>query len=234
MIQRPKKSPLNHAHQVNIFDLRYARKLLLIGAGGVNSWLGVFAVRAGITEIEVWDHDVVKSHNIPMSAYLPKHIGMYKVDALKQIIAELGVEIVIHRERYVGQTALRGGAVACGIDTMKGEEEDGVWIPSGRKTVWENVVLNRVNVDIFTDTRLLGAYVETLAIDPKIEQERKWYNDLLFSDEEAARQTCGNHGIIYATTKAADAALANIMQFWQTGTKKWRYAERCDTLHQVF
>lgn len=233
MSPRRKRSPLNHAHQENLFDPRNARPLKLIGAGGVNSWLGVFAARAGVTDIEAWDHDIVKSHNIPMSAYLPKHIGMYKVDALKQIIAELGVDIVTHRERYWGQEALRGGAVACGVDVMEGELEDGAWVEGGRKHVWENVLINKLHVDILTDTRLGGAWVEVLAIDPKIRKDRERYDKLLFPDDQAQTQTCGNHGIVYSTTSAANAALTNILNFWQSGTKKWRHQVRCDMLREV-
>lgn len=234
MTRQKKESVLNHAHQQNLFDPPNARPLKLIGTGGVNSWLGVFAARAGITDMEAWDHDIVKSHNLPMSCYLRKHIGMYKVDALAQILHDdFDIDIVVHRERYWGQEALYGGAVACGVDVMKGELEDGVWVEGGREHVWENVLINKGRVDIFTDTRLLGAYAEVLAIDPKVEEERILYKDLFFPDEEAVRQTCGNHSIVYSTTSAASAVLANITQFWEHGTKKLRHRVRTDILLEV-
>lgn len=234
MTRQKKESVLNHAHQQNLFDPRHARKLFLIGAGGVNSWVGEFSGRAGITEIEAWDHDIVKSHNLPMSCYLRKHIGMYKVDALAQILHDhFDIDIIVHRERYCGQKDLHGGAVACGVDVMERELEDGIWVEGGRKHVWENVLNNKGRVDIFTDTRLLGAYVEVLAIDPKVEEERILYKDLFFDDGDAARQTCGNHGIVYSTTSAANAVVANITQFWEHSTKKLRHRVRTDILLEV-
>ncbi len=144
------------------------------------------------------------------------------MDALRQILAELGVELAVHRERYVGQVEYRNISVVSCVDDM---------MP--RNTIWDMVKRQRISIDLFCDTRMAGAYVEAFAIAPCDPKDVRRYEAMLFPNEEAILQACGNHNIAYAASRAAGIVAANLTQFWSHGTKEWLRRERCDTLKVV-
>lgn len=217
-------STMNHAHQENLFDPKLARKVYLFGAGSVGSWLALFLAKMGMSDIEVWDADLVSSYNVPMSLYRPQDVGRYKVDALAEIVLDMtGVTLTTRREMYAGQAALRNALVVSCVDTME----------EGRKPIWEAVKKNRVTLDLFCDTRTSECYVEVLSIEPCSTADAKRYDAMLFPDTEAAKQLCGRHGIVFTTTRAAGIVAANIATFLTTGSKEWLVQERCDTLQKV-
>lgn len=208
---------LNYAHQKNLFDPNLARKVVVIGAGSVGSWLVEFLARMGVSNIEVWDGDYVNSYNLPMSRYLPSHIGRYKVLCLAELMAELGVSITMHPTMYTGGTEFGRCVVISCVDTME-----------ARKLIWERVKKDRMRVELFCDTRLAETYVEAIAINPLSALDVKRYEAYLFPDDDAVRQTCGRHGIVYASTRVAGIIAATLASFWEEGIKEWLVRERCD------
>lgn len=213
---------LNFAHQMEIFDPANARKTVVFGVGSVGSWLVEFLCRIGVRDIEVWDDQSVASDNLPYSRYLPEHIGMYKVEALRQIMKSLGVELAVHRERYTAQVDYRNASIVSCVDDM-----------DARRIIWEMVKRQRVSIDLLCDTRAARAYVEVLSIAPCDAKDVHRYEAMLFPNEEAILQTCGEHSIAFASSRAAGIVAANLTQFWTNGTKKWLKRERCDTLEEV-
>jgi adenylyltransferase/sulfurtransferase len=69
--------------------------VLIGGIGATGSQAVVTLARIGIGKIIVIDNDVLEKHNIGNQVYLKKHIGMSKVDALKEIIDEINSTIVV-------------------------------------------------------------------------------------------------------------------------------------------
>lgn len=214
---------LNHSHQQHLFNRRSAKKTVVFGVGSVGGHVPLYLCGLGVPDIEVWDADSVSSHNVPMSVYRPKDVGVLKVKALQEIVAEkTAVTIKVFPDMYTGQTKLRNVSVVACVDTM-----------SARRAIWKQVKKNPT-VHLFCDTRVAEYYLEVLAIDPCNPQDIKRYEALLFDDSNAKRQMCGQHGTILVASRAANIATQNLATFWQTGQKQWRVAERCDTLTRVF
>ena len=212
---------MNHAHQVHLFNPQFARPVTLIGAGSVGSWIAYFLAKMGVTDITVYDGDDVASHNIPMSFFGIEDVGRFKVEALEERIRrETGTSITAHARMYAGEP-LRNTSVVASVDTM-----------AARTLIWEQVK-DRATVDVFCDTRLSAAYIDILTIDPTNSTEQADYERLNFRDEEAAVQSCGLHGIAYASSRAAGIVAANLSQYWMGNAKEWRVTERCDTLERV-
>lgn len=213
----------NFAHQENLFDPRYARKVILIGAGSVGSYVTLFLAKMGVVDIEVWDADVVLSHNTPASLYSHSDTGRCKVEALKDHVQRLAdVQIKAVPAIYSGEE-LRGASIIACVDTM-----------AARKMIWEKVKLCPT-VDLFCETRVNAWYLEVFAIAPCNPEDIKKYEDCYFSDGKAARrQMCGRHGIVQVSVRAAQVVVSNLARFWQSGQKKWRHGERADTLDIVF
>lgn len=215
--------PANFAHQEDLFDPRYARKVILIGAGSVGSYVALFLAKMGVADIEVWDADVVLSHNTPASLYSHNDIGRRKVESLTEHVERLtNVQIKAVPTMYSGEE-LRGVSVIACVDTM-----------ATRKMIWEKVKLCPT-IDLFCETRVNAWYLEVFAVAPCNPEDIKRYEDALFSDKEVARrQLCGRHGIVQVSARAAQVVVSNFARFWQSGQKKWRHGERADTLEIVF
>lgn len=190
----------------------------------MGSFVAFFLAKKGIKELEVWDGDVVASHNIPMSLYRLEDVGRPKADCLQEIVrATSGVELVVHQQMYDGSKPFRKNAsvVAC-VDSM-----------SARKTIWERVKRNP-SVDVYIDTRTSGSYVEVLVISPSDRNDIRRYEAFLFEDKKAVRQMCGTHGIIDASTYAAGVVSSALGQQWSGKKPQWRVAQQCATLQRVF
>lgn len=63
-------------------------EVMVIGAGGISSWLSLFLSRIGVP-IHIFDHDIVEEHNIGGQLFNYDSIGKYKVNAVKNICTNL-------------------------------------------------------------------------------------------------------------------------------------------------
>jgi sulfur carrier protein ThiS adenylyltransferase len=61
----------------------------IAGAGGLGSNCAVILVRTGFEKFVIADFDVVEPSNLNRQAYLPEHIGLPKVDCLKDQLRKI-------------------------------------------------------------------------------------------------------------------------------------------------
>lgn len=67
----------------------------IAGVGGLGSNIAVMLSRCGIGRLKIFDFDIVDPTNLNRQNYYIRHIGMKKVDALKQILAEINPYITV-------------------------------------------------------------------------------------------------------------------------------------------
>lgn len=212
----------NYAHQRRLFDPRRSCPIIGFGAGAVGSWAALFLAKEGFTDITWWDHDVIKSHNVPMSLYGPEDVGKFKVDRLQaHVLALTGTSIKVVRKQFRRGKFSNCIVVSC-VDLME----------KGRKPLWAAVKKNPT-VKLFCDTRVAASYVEVLSVVPFAKQDIERYERLMFTDKKAARQMCGEHGIVYGSVNAARIVASNAARILMEGNVPWRVAERCDTLERA-
>jgi molybdopterin/thiamine biosynthesis adenylyltransferase len=199
---------LNFSQQKRIFSASAAEPVTVIGVGSVGSQTVAMLAKIGVKTITVHDGDSVESHNIPMSAYRIKDLGVPKVRALAEIVAEQsGVRITAIQKMYAGEE-LRGAVVAC-VDSME-----------ARKRVWE-AVKNNPAVSILVDTRVAEELVSVFAVHPCDPDDVAYYEHFLSYDSgSAVRPLCGVHGIVYVGAMAAVTVCANLTLHWSKGRKK--------------
>lgn len=208
----------NFSHQDRLYDPEKNRPITVIGAGSVGSCVVYMLAKMGVTDITVYDGDSVESHNVPMSLYGPKDVATYKVFALaSRVFADTNATLKAHPKMYEAEPLTNCSVISC-VDTME-----------ARKRIWEKVK-NNPSVDLFIDTRTASAYVEVLSIDPNNRKDIARYEALWFPDEDATKQMCGRHGIIFSSMHTASIVTANLARYWTERKKEWRVAERCDTL----
>jgi len=69
------------------------QEIQLIGAGGINSWVGILLSRIG-HELHVFDHDSFEVHNIGGQYMMSNQVGFNKATALRTNIQELNNQYV--------------------------------------------------------------------------------------------------------------------------------------------
>ena len=63
------------------------RKIMIIGAGGIGSYLVSFLDRIGLYDITVFDDDSVETKNLTYQNYEEDDVGLEKVRGLKSMVA---------------------------------------------------------------------------------------------------------------------------------------------------
>ena len=78
----------------------------IFGAGGVGSNCAVSLARSGVTHFIVADFDVVELGNLNRQYFFPHHVGLYKVDALRDILLQINpaIEVTVYKEQLTAQT----------------------------------------------------------------------------------------------------------------------------------
>jgi hypothetical protein len=115
----------------------------IIGVGATGSKIAIELAKLGVSNIHVWDDDVVSAHNVANQFYGRQHEGMLKVDAIAEAIKQIsGLEITKHPCRVEGGEAL-GSYVFVLPDSMK-----------ARKQIWTTSLKFKPFVKLIIETRM--------------------------------------------------------------------------------
>ena len=179
---------LDLRRHMELFDAeKFETPVVVLGAGATSSWLISMLARLGITDITVWDFDVVAEHNVPNQAFGIHQIGMYKVDALKEnILRDTGLEIKTVNDKFTNQRL--NGYVFCMIDTM-----------SGRKEIWENSAKMKSAIKLYIEPRMGLEMGRIYNVEPMNIEHIKQYEDTFYSDDEAEVSSCGSSMTVVTT-----------------------------------
>lgn len=79
---------MDYSRQQQLIDLKDFPRVHIVGCGGIGSWIAIFLALAGVSEIDLWDEDLVEASNLPRTPYKPKDIGKLKALALAEILWE--------------------------------------------------------------------------------------------------------------------------------------------------
>lgn len=86
-------------HTPDVFARLKKGRVAIAGVGGLGSNVAVSLARIGVGNIKIIDFDVVEPSNLNRQQYFIKHIGLHKVDALKEILTEINPFINISTEK---------------------------------------------------------------------------------------------------------------------------------------
>ena len=70
-------------------------RIHVIGCGSVGSTILELLARFGLTKFSIYDFDIVEPKNIVNQMFTRKHIGMPKVEAVKEILLDINPEIEV-------------------------------------------------------------------------------------------------------------------------------------------
>ena len=115
-----RQSKLVPADRINEYSLK------VFGVGSIGSHFVKVAVKTGFKNIEVFDMDTVEEENIAAQAFDFEHIGMNKVDAMKDIVKRaVGIDIVATHGRVSEENPITPEAntlYCCFFDSFEGRQ----------------------------------------------------------------------------------------------------------------
>lgn len=182
---------LDTRRHLELFDPHtFNDKVTVIGAGATGSWLVLQLANLGITNITVYDFDVVEEHNVPNQLYGIKHVGMPKVEALYEIIKEYtGTEIKAKNEKFT--SGRLSGYVFLMVDSM-----------AGRKLIYKNSIKMKRSVKLLIEPRMGLDVGRVYNVDPMDVKQLEKYEECFYTDEEAEVSACGTSMTVITTAMA--------------------------------
>jgi molybdopterin/thiamine biosynthesis adenylyltransferase len=199
---------MDYGDQRAIFDpSEFSWPVHIIGVGGIGSALFLPLLKLGISELHVWDPDVVEPHNIPAQLlYRQSDVGISKVECLRAFgqWIEAECEVVSHRQPVTEDTEL-SGIVISGVDSM-----------ASRKQIWEAVRRNATDVAFYLDARIGGEQFELYSLCPCDPKESQTYEDnWLVSDEQTLELPCAARTVIHPPVVLAGEVVAHLTRFYR-------------------
>ena len=89
----PKKEELEalmiSRHTPHVYEALKKGRVAIAGAGGLGSNVALSLARIGVGFIKIIDFDVVEPSNLNRQQYYVRHIGMKKVEAIKEILKDV-------------------------------------------------------------------------------------------------------------------------------------------------
>jgi molybdopterin/thiamine biosynthesis adenylyltransferase len=159
-------------------------KIDMIGAGSVGSFTALALSKMGVERLGIWDFDEIESINLPSQFYPKNSLGEFKVDALKKVVSQFNptTKVVAQKKPYNSQK-LTGNIIIAATDNMQ-----------SRKLAYEEACKRGA---IFIDSRMGAELAIVYKIDTTKAEDRAFYEDSLYSDEEADEAPCTAKVIIY-------------------------------------
>lgn len=182
------------------------KRIDVIGVGATGSYLVWLLAKIGLTNIHIWDHDIIEDHNIPNQCFLLKHIGKTKVKALAEMIKDgTGAKITQHKKKVSGAQKF-GQIVFLLTDTME-----------SRRQIWNDSLKFKLNVEWVIETRMGADSGRIYAVNPSKPAHIKNWEATLCEDDEAEASACGTSISIASTASfIASAAVWQLIK-WLNG-----------------
>ena len=162
----------------------------IIGCGAIGSKVAIELSKAGIDRIVAYDMDVVEAHNIGNQAYFQKHVGMPKVDALKDTISEIcSVSVDNRNEAFTEKHRITTPIVFLCVDSMDTRRK--LMKRILESPVVEFVLESRMGID---EIRVYN--VNRISYD-------KWLDCSNYDDSNAEVSACGTSLSVGSTSSIA-------------------------------
>lgn len=165
--------------------------ILVIGAGGIGSWVVLALAKMGCSNITVVDPDKVEIHNIPSQFYRESQVDSLKVLALDDNIKDFtGANIecaALKFEEYWKTEHRDFKIIISAVDSME-----------SRKSIWK-LLQNDTTWELYIDARMGGELLRLLVIAAHFPTTIEKYEHIINTKAEASEEKCTAKSIVYNT-----------------------------------
>ena len=173
-------------HRTLFNSERFNTPIQVIGCGASGSFLVLQLAKLGIRPelINIYDDDIIESHNIANQCFLPQQVGQHKAEAIREVSSLFAGDeyknIRICRERIGSERIRLPGYVFCMTDTML-----------SRETIWKKQIKLNQHVELYIEPRMGVDLIHLYTVKPLDIAKHKKYEDTLYGDEVAEVSACG-------------------------------------------
>lgn len=194
------------SHESLLDPFQVEDELHVVGCGAIGSHIALYLTKLGFTKLSLYDFDNVEPHNIANQAYAQKHIGMSKVEALKDVL-EYHTGLVLTPDRVlngrIGASQRFDGVVFMCVDSM-----------AGRQEIYKNGVRLKAGVPLMIDVRMNPWDSRVYTIDPgDMDDCAFWEENSQYTDDDSnvPASACGRTVSVGPT--AVNTATIAVLQF---------------------
>lgn len=198
---------LNHVRHLQVFDpARFGDiRVDVVGCGAVGSRIAIELAKLGVTNLHIWDADIIEDHNLANQQYSIEDIGQTKVDALKKEILRLtNISATVHPYFLEDEQDL-GQVVFLAVDTM-----------SARKNIFEKCLHLRLGVKNVIEVRMGVEEFRVYSFNPSSRNEvQKWLSTIV-DDKVTVESACGSRTTVGSTAMiTAGFAMQRFLQYYK-------------------
>ena len=176
--------------------------ITLIGCGGIGSSTAMILAKMGVTDLTVYDPDVVEAHNLPNQNFRLRDVGEFKVKATAEILTDFtGCVIKAHATEFPLDLRPRG-VVISGLDSME-----------ARSNIWHRCIRLNMGVKRYFDARMGAEEGRIYTINPCDPEDIERYEASLYSDADAAQEPCSAKSTGYNGARVAAEVVARVKRF---------------------
>jgi len=170
------------------------KKVLVIGVGGIGSWLTLLLAKMGIKDITVVDDDTVEDHNVASQLFDQDQVGMNKVDAIRDFIqVNTGTKINTFFQKFNKDIKIDENTyVMIGVDSL-----------DARKQIAD--MLKYEILGGIIDGRMGGEQVEVYTYKAAMQ-----YHTEIKDAPEAQQDACTARSIVYNTNLCGSIMCAQL------------------------
>lgn len=170
-------------------DAVTASRVDIVGVGAIGSFLTLQLAKMGVTNIRVFDFDDVDIVNMNSQFYRFKDIGLPKVDALANIVAEftqVQIKPFYKKVEIHDMPFRKGGIAVASVDDM-----------AVRKQLLDQAI--RSEAAFFIDPRMAAEDAALYVVDLSSENAINKYEKSLYSNTDAVQERCTAKATIYTS-----------------------------------
>lgn len=195
-------------------------RIHIVGCGSVGSTVAENLARCGITKMTLWDFDKVEPHNIANQMFRQQDVGKLKVEALKDILADINPEIAdsVELKPEGWQGKLMSGYIILAVDSIE----------LRKQIVEQHMDSPYVKAMFDVRTLLTGAQHYAAAWDD-YKMKKDFLASMQFSHDEAAEETpvsaCGVTLGVATTVRLISALCVNNYIRYTKGEGIWKFVQ---------
>lgn len=190
------------------------RPVIIIGVGGIGSWVALELVKLGVRELVLVDPDIVEPHNAAYTCYQRKQSGQKKVEALRRLLVYTEHMKGVKRRARISAVSNPSclnkdffpdkSIVVMAVDNM-----------DTRKSLWEECILNNARVLFFVEGRMGSEAFMLYSLRPVRYDDVIFYQkpEILYSQSQAAEGTCANQSFVYTAAVCGSLIALQIKKF---------------------
>lgn len=186
------------------FDNVQSKHVMLAGLGGIGSYVAFLLSRLNVSQLYIFDNDIVEAGNLSGQLYCESMIGKAKVAAIGELLGNFSgyYDYMSFNERY-DTDSTRDDIMMCGFDNMEARAK----YYYNWKSHVEMLPEDDKKKCLFIDGRLAAESFQVLCIrgDDTFNMAR-YQHEFLFSDREAEETQCS-----YKQTSFMANMIASVM-----------------------